>query len=167
MTCLMRWKRISAGPSPIHDLPCGRTAAGGAGYPDCGPLETRPIGVAGETALRWAHNLRAKIATLKTSQQRCPFDPDSEVYSEEVWVLLYGKRHGVYRVLFAIRGDTVHVLTVRHSAQRSLADEMREDESDGEASRSTKRRCCHIWGPKPLQRHPFPGVRFRRGALTR
>jgi hypothetical protein len=30
----------------------------------------------------------------------------------------------------------------------------------GEASRSTKRRCCHLWGPKALQRHPFPGVRF-------
>jgi hypothetical protein len=36
----------------------------------------------------------------------------------------------------------------------------------GEVSRSTKRRCCHLWGPKALQRHPFPGVRFRRGALT-
>ena len=83
------------------------------------------------TALRWARNLRAKIATLKTSPQRCPIDPDSEVYGEEVRVLLYGKRHGVYRVLFAIRGDTVHVLTVRHSAQRSLAEEMSEDESDG------------------------------------
>ena len=58
-------------------------------------------------------------------------DPDSEVYGEEVRVLLYGKRRGVYRVLFAIRGDTVHVLSVRHSAQRSLADEMAEDETEG------------------------------------
>ena len=83
------------------------------------------------TALRWARNLRAKIATLKTSPQRCPIDPDSEVYGEEVRVLLDGKRRGVYRVLFAIRGDTVHVLTVRHSAQRSLAEEMADDEPDG------------------------------------
>ncbi|HZW33521.1 MAG TPA: hypothetical protein VFF52_22570 [Isosphaeraceae bacterium] len=45
-------------------------------------------------------------------------------------VLLYGKRRGVYRVLFTIRGDTVHVLTVRHSAQRSLSEEMAEDEPD-------------------------------------
>jgi plasmid stabilization system protein ParE len=84
------------------------------------------------TALRWARNLRAKIATLKTSPQRCPIDSDSEVYGEEVRVLLYGKRRGVYRVLFTIRGDTVRVLTVRHSAQRSLAEEMAEDEPDGE-----------------------------------
>ena len=82
------------------------------------------------TALRWTRSLRAKIATLKTSPRRCPIDPDSEVYGEDVRVLLYGKRRGVYRVLFAIRGDTVHVLTVRHSAQRSLAEEMAEDEPD-------------------------------------
>src|SRR5262245_29922558 len=84
------------------------------------------------TALRWARNLRTKIATLKISPQRCPIDPDSVVYGEQVRVLLYGKRRGVYRVLFAIRGDTVHVLTVRHSAQCSLADEMAEDEPEGE-----------------------------------
>ena len=83
------------------------------------------------TALRWARKLRAKIATLKTNPQRCPIDPDSEVYGEEVRVLLHGKRRGVYRVLFVIRRDTVHVLTVRHSAQRSLAEEMPEGELDG------------------------------------
>ena len=83
------------------------------------------------TALRWARNLRTKIATLRTSPQPCPIDPDSQVYGEEVRVLLPGKRGGVHRVLFTIRGDTVHVLTVRHSAQRSLAEEMAEDEPDG------------------------------------
>jgi len=82
------------------------------------------------TALRWARGIRSKIATLRSSPQRCPVDPDSEVYGEEVRVLLYGKRRGVRRVLFTIRGDTVHVLTVRHSAQRSLADEMADDESE-------------------------------------
>jgi plasmid stabilization system protein ParE len=85
----------------------------------------------GATALRWARNLRARVATLKTSPQRCPVDPDSEAYGEEVRVLLYGKRRGVYRVLFAIRGDTVHILTVRHASQRSLAEEMAEDDPNG------------------------------------
>jgi plasmid stabilization system protein ParE len=82
------------------------------------------------TALRWARNLRAKIATLKTSPERCPIDLDSDAYGAEVRVLLHGKRRGVYRVLFMIRGHAVHVLTVRHSAQRSLADELAEDEPD-------------------------------------
>jgi len=66
----------------------------------------------------------------KTSPQRRPIAPDSDVSGEQVRVLLYGKRRGVYRVLFTIRGDTVHVLTVRHSAQRSLSEEMAEDEPD-------------------------------------
>jgi plasmid stabilization system protein ParE len=82
------------------------------------------------TALRWARTLRAKINSLKTSPERCPIDPDSEIYGEEVRVLLHGKRSGVYRVLFTIRANTVHVLTVRHSAQRSLADELADDESE-------------------------------------
>ncbi len=82
------------------------------------------------TAVRWARNLRTKIAALKVSPERCPIDPDSAAYGEVVRVLLYGKRGGIYRVLFAIRGATVHVLTVRHSAQRSLAEELAEDERD-------------------------------------
>ncbi len=82
------------------------------------------------TAVRWARNLRSTIATLKTNPRRFPVDPDSKVYGEEVRVLLHGKRRGLYRVLFMIRRDTVHVLTVRHSAQQSLADELAEDEPD-------------------------------------
>jgi plasmid stabilization system protein ParE len=78
--------------------------------------------------VRWARKLRATIATLKAKPQRCPVDPDYKVYGEEVRVLLHGKRRGVYRVLFMIRRDTVHLLTVRHSAQRSLADELADDE---------------------------------------
>src|SRR5947209_7512491 len=77
-----------------------------------------------DTALRWLRGIRAKIDSLKTNPQRCPIDPDSEAYGEEVRVLLYGKRRGIYRVLFAIRGDEVRVLTVRHSARRSLAEEI-------------------------------------------
>ena len=108
------------------------------GHPDGGTLDSRPVGVPGNGPAL-ARNLRAKIATLKTSPQRCPIHPDSEVYGKEVRVLVYGKRRGVYRVLFAIRGDTVHVLTVRHSAQRSPAEEMGEDEPEGEGSWQAER----------------------------
>jgi plasmid stabilization system protein ParE len=80
-------------------------------------------------ALRWVRSLRAKVDTLRTSPERCPVDPDSEAYGREVRVLLFGKRRGVYRILFAIEGDAVQVLTVRHSARRSLRE---EQESEGE-----------------------------------
>jgi plasmid stabilization system protein ParE len=83
-------------------------------------------------ALRWARSLRAKIDTLKARPERCPIDPDSDAYGEEVRVLLHGRRHGKYRILFAIRGDTVHVLTVRHSARQSLGEELGPDDAAGE-----------------------------------
>lgn len=42
-------------------------------------------------------------------------------------MLLFGKRLGIYRILFTIEADTVQVLTVRHAARRSLREGM-EDE---------------------------------------
>jgi plasmid stabilization system protein ParE len=74
--------------------------------------------------LRWVRRLRAKIETLRANPGRCPVDPDSEAYGREVRVLLFGKRPGVYRVLFTVEGDAVQVLTVRHAARRSLLDDM-------------------------------------------
>ena len=75
------------------------------------------------TALRWARGVRARIQTLRANPGRCPVDPDSEAYGREVRVLLYGRRRGVYRILFAIEGDVVQVLTVRHAARRSLREQ--------------------------------------------
>jgi plasmid stabilization system protein ParE len=74
-------------------------------------------------ALRWIRGIRSRIASLKSNPKRCPIDPDSEAYGEEVRVLLHGKRHRKYRILFAIRGNVVHVLTIRHSARQSLGEE--------------------------------------------
>ena len=71
-------------------------------------------------ALQWAQDVRAKIDTLQTNPERCPIDIDSDAYGREVRVLLFGKRRGVYRILFVIEGGVVHVLTVRHSARQSL-----------------------------------------------
>lgn len=84
------------------------------------------------TALRWVRGVRAKMETLKRNPGRCPVDAESAAYGEEVRLLLYGKRHGKFRILFTIRGETVHVLTVRHSARRRLAEEIEPDESEGE-----------------------------------
>jgi plasmid stabilization system protein ParE len=79
------------------------------------------------TALRLVRTIRAKIETLKKNPRRCPVDPDSEVYGEEVRVLLVGKRPGIYRILFAIRDDEAQILTVRHSARQTLREELEED----------------------------------------
>jgi plasmid stabilization system protein ParE len=91
-------------------------------------IRTAAIWILGQStsrtiAVRWVRSLRAKIASLRINPRRCPIDPDSEMYGDEVRVLLYGRRHGVYRVLFAIREQTVHVLTVRHSARARLTED--------------------------------------------
>jgi plasmid stabilization system protein ParE len=85
-------------------------------------------------ALRWSRGIRARIATLRSNPSRCPVDPDSAAYGEEVRVLRYGKKAGVHRVLFAIRGHEVHVLTVRHAAQLSLREEIELSEADDDDS---------------------------------
>ena len=79
-------------------------------------------------------DIRARIETLKSNPKRCPVDPDFDAFGEEVQVPLYGKRHGKYRFLFAIRGQTVHVLAVRHSARQSLSEEMGQDRPDDEGA---------------------------------
>ena len=81
-------------------------------------------------ALRWVHGIRSKIATLANQPLRCPIDPDSEAYGEEVRLLLHGKQGNRYRILFAIQGDAVHILTVRHTAQRTLNEEIEDQDDD-------------------------------------
>lgn len=84
------------------------------------------------TALRWVRSIRSKIDTLKTRPLRCPIDPDSDAYGEEVRVLLRGKRHTQFRILFVLRDDIIRVVAIRHAAQRGLAGEMGADLLEGD-----------------------------------
>ena len=58
------------------------------------------------------------IAKLSTLPERHPI---AEEESEQLGVIpremLYGRRRGVFRILFSIEGDTVTLHYVRHSAQ--------------------------------------------------
>jgi phage-related protein len=45
---------------------------------------------------------------------------DSQALGCEVRILVYGKRRGIYRILFSIVGDTVWVLRIRHGTRGSL-----------------------------------------------
>lgn len=73
-----------------------------------------------EFADRWFRGLMNAIATLQEKPQRCALAVEHEIFLEEVRQLLYGKTKNIYRVLFTIRGATVYVLYVRHSAQAPL-----------------------------------------------
>ena len=50
--------------------------------------------------------------------ERCPVAEDeSDQLGITLRQLLYGRRRGVYRILFSIEGETVTLHYVRHSAQ--------------------------------------------------
>ncbi len=69
-----------------------------------------------EEANRWFNRLEEAILSLRRFPRRCPRAPESGVFAEEVRQLTCG----VYRVLFAVRGHTVHVVHVRHTARPSI-----------------------------------------------
>src|SRR5215212_4938393 len=83
-----------------------------------------------ERAATWLRGLRTAIETLRTHPRRCPLAPESAIFAEEIRQLLYGRRRGVYRVLFEVRDDeqTVTILHVIHGAREPLRSEPEGDE---------------------------------------
>jgi plasmid stabilization system protein ParE len=74
-----------------------------------------------KAAARWHDRLLDAIQTLSSNPERCGLAPEADWYeSGELRQMLYGKRHGVYRILFEVRGKTVYILRVRHTAQNLL-----------------------------------------------
>jgi plasmid stabilization system protein ParE len=84
-------------------------------------------------AVRWYRGLREAIESLEQNPQRCPLAPENEFFEEEIHQLLYGKRRGVYRILFTIEDDVVSVLFIRHSARRVLQGGRVSEEDEEEA----------------------------------
>lgn len=72
------------------------------------------------SAVKWFNGLEAAIQTLEDFPQRCPLAEESKAFDLEIRQLIYGKRVGAYRILFAIQQDAVHILHVRHGRRRRL-----------------------------------------------
>lgn len=73
---------------------------------------------AGDAGERWFVALRQAITSLSILPARCPVAPESRESPVEVRQLLYGRKPHVYRILFAIEGDLVSVLHIRHGRRR-------------------------------------------------
>jgi plasmid stabilization system protein ParE len=71
-------------------------------------------------AVRWHQQLLEAVQSLGDNPERWGLAPENEWYPGELRQLLHGKRRGVYRILFEVRGDTVYILRIRHSAQALL-----------------------------------------------
>lgn len=74
-------------------------------------------------AKRWLEKLHARIDSLSTFPERHAILYSANVAGVEVRQTFYG----VYRILYSIDNDIVHILTVRHGARKPIGpDELRE-----------------------------------------
>jgi len=69
------------------------------------------------SAEKWYRNLMETIISLEKFPDRCPKAMESEAFQDIILQLLYGKNRNMYRILFTIQGNNVHVLHIRHCAQ--------------------------------------------------
>ena len=76
-----------------------------------------------QAAAGWFAGIAEAINSLAQFPARCPLAPENEYFAEEIRQLLYGARRDVFRILFTMQGDTVHVLHIRHGAQQYLHEE--------------------------------------------
>lgn len=66
-----------------------------------------------EAAERWFNAIEAEIYSLARFPERCPRAREDGMFKYELRQLVYGRRHGRYRVVFTIHEGAVHVLHVR------------------------------------------------------
>jgi plasmid stabilization system protein ParE len=73
-----------------------------------------------EAADRWLGAIETAICSLEVFPERCPLARENGQFRHELRQLVYGRRHGRYRAIFTVHGNTVHVLHVRHGAKAAM-----------------------------------------------
>ena len=69
-------------------------------------------------AAKWFNGLTDAIQKLASHPEMYALAPETDAFQVEIRQLLYGKRGGVYRILFTLKGGTVFVLHARHGSRR-------------------------------------------------
>ena len=73
------------------------------------------------TAARWLSRFRDALSTLSSNPQRCSLAPENDAVEVEIRQLLFGKRRNVFRALFTVIEDEVHVLHIRRATMGDAA----------------------------------------------
>jgi plasmid stabilization system protein ParE len=64
----------------------------------------------------WRFKLETQVRSLATFPDRCGLAPEHYYSKVEIRQTFHGK----YRILFTIRGEIVHVLSIRHGARKFI-----------------------------------------------
>jgi plasmid stabilization system protein ParE len=69
-----------------------------------------------DAAQQWYKELKKQILSLEKLPNRCPVTFENKTVRQ----LLYGRKHGIYRVIYRVleRNRVVDVLHVRHGARK-------------------------------------------------
>ena len=70
--------------------------------------------------LEWFDGLCEAIESLAELPERCALVPELGLRQKGVRHLLYGRGHGVYRILYRIKDENVEILTIRHGARKPI-----------------------------------------------
>ncbi len=71
-------------------------------------------------ALSWFDRISGHILKLADFPLRWPVAPESREFSAEIRQAHFGRGRGFCRVLFAIEGESIHVLPVRHGMRATM-----------------------------------------------
>jgi len=74
----------------------------------------------GQAGIDWFLGLDDAFASLAQFPERCSVAPENLRFPFEVRQLLYGAKPHVYRILFTIDVDIVHVLHIRHGKRKPV-----------------------------------------------
>ncbi len=85
-----------------------------------------------EIADRWLDRLEQTLESLETMPQRCERAPESDHFQRDLRQLLFGRKHGTYRLIFGIEEveRRVTILHFRHAAMRWIGSEASESDND-------------------------------------
>ncbi len=68
----------------------------------------------------WLDSFLETIDALRTHPERCALAPENNAFAETIRQLLYGRKRGVYRILFTVKEGVVEVLHIRHASRAYL-----------------------------------------------
>jgi plasmid stabilization system protein ParE len=81
--------------------------------------------ISAKKALQWQASIQKAIHSLTQNPNRWPEADEAHELGIDLRVLLHGRGRHIFRILFWIQEDTVHVLRVRHASQdRITADDL-------------------------------------------